>query len=667
MSLRFPPSKLTPRALWAAVAAAAALVLVAVAIVVGAGSQQDPRGPAEEALADVAKAQAEAKEAKGRYGSFWLAGGDRSLESLARPLRTEGVSDLRAIACAEGWVAAARAGEDVVLRSSEQDSGGQAKAVRAGSADISRPDCVTPEAVDAMLADLGAGPELPAPAESAFARPDGASAYRPSYHITPRENWMNDPQRPFWLDGQWHYYYLYNAGYPEENGTEWYHLTSTDLVHWKDEGVAIEKYKNGLGDIETGSAVVDHENSAGFGKDAVIAVMTQQDEGVQRQSLFYSTDKGYSFTPYDGNPVMDNPGEQHWRDPKIIRDEANNQWVMALAEGEKIGLYASANLKEWRYLSGFEREGLGVLECPELFQLDVDGDPAKRTWVLAASANGAEEGKSTGVAYWTGNWDGTRFEPSDQKHQWLDDGSDFYAAVTWDDPRLTESQRMGSRHAIAWLNNWAYARKLPTEDWHGGADTVVRDIRLKTVAGKPTLVSTPTGALASLDGDTDTVEGRKVTPDGAGDLPGPELPAAGHPASAGGAYRLDLTLERAAGDDGSEAKVELLAENGVFATVGYDFESETAFVSRDGAAKETAGLAPDYGTVRRAQSAPRDGQVKLSIYVDYSSVEVFVNGGERTLSSLVFPAGAPKGLKALSKDGTLTLKSFSYTPMAATS
>jgi levanbiose-producing levanase len=657
MSLRFLPSKITPRALWAAAAAALALVLVAVAIVVGSGQQPDPAGPAAEALADVADAQAEARKDSGHYGSFWLAGGDRSLENLARPLRTDGVADLRAIECADGWVAAARDGQDVMVRSSEQDSAVQAKAGRAGSADISRPDCVTPEAVDAMLADLGAGPELPAPAESAFARPDGASAYRPGYHITPRENWMNDPQRPFLLDGLWHYYYLYNAGYPEENGTEWYHLTSTDLVHWKDEGVAIEKYKNGLGDIETGSAVVDYENSAGFGKDAVIAVMTQQDEGIQRQSLFYSTDKGYSFKAFDGNPVMDNPGEQHWRDPKIIRDEANNQWVMALAEGEKIGLYASANLKEWRYLSGFERQGLGILECPELFQLDVDGDPAKRTWVLAASANGAGEGRSTGVAYWTGNWDGTRFEPADDKHQWMDDGADFYAAVTWDDPRLTEAQRMASRHTVAWLNNWAYARKLPTEDWHGGADTVVRDIRLKTVSGKPTLVSTPTNALKSLQGDTATVTDRKLTPGGAGGLPDPD----------GGGYRLDLTLEKAAGDDGSEAKVELLAENGVFATVGYDFASEAAFVSRDGAAKETAGLAPDYGVVRRAASAPRDGKVELTVYVDHSTVEVFVNGGERTLTSLVYPSGAPTGLKALTKDGTLTLKSFSYTPMAAAS
>jgi levanase len=652
MSLRFLPSKLTPRALWVAVAAAAALVLVAVAIVVGAVSQPDSRNPAEEALADVAKAQADAKKDKGRYGSFWLAGGDRSLEGLARPLRTEGVSDLRTIECADGWVAAARVGQDVFARSSVQE-----QVVRDGSADIRRPDCVTPEAVDAMLADLGAGPDVPAPAESAFGRPAGASGYRPSYHITPRKNWMNDPQRPFWLDGLWHYYYLYNSGYPGGNGTEWYHVTSTDLVHWKDEGVAIEKYKNGLGDIETGSAVVDYENSAGFGKGAVIAVMTQQDKGIQRQSLFYSTDKGYSFKAYVGNPVMDNPGERDWRDPKIIRDEVNKQWVMALAEGEKVGLYASSNLKEWRYLSGFERKGLGVLECPELFQLDVDGDPSKRTWVLAVSANGAEEGKSTGVAYWTGTWDGTRFAPSDENHQWLDNGSDFYAAVTWDDPRLTESQRMGSRHAIGWLNNWSYARKLPTEGWSGGTDTVVRDIRLKTVTGKPTLVSGPTNALKSLEGATATVEDRKLTPDGTGGLPAPD----------GGAYRLDLTLERAAGDGGSEAKVELLAENGVFATVGYDFESETAFVSRDGAAKETAGLAPEYVAVRRAESPPHDGQVQLTIFVDYCSVEVFVNGGEKTLTSLVFPAGAPKGIKALTKDKTLTLKSFSYTPMAATS
>ena len=339
-----------------------------------AAQSQAEQSQAEQALRGIADAQAEAKESQGRYGSYWLSSGDRTLEKLAHPIRTEGVADLRSIECPGGWVAAARIGDDVEVMSSVED-----RVVRAESGEVVRPECMSPEAVQSMLADLGISRQTSAPADSAFDRPEGASEFRPSYHITPGKNWMNDPQRPILLDGVWHYYYLYNAGYPKENGTEWYHLTSTDLVHWKDEGVAIAKYKNGLGDIETGSAVVDYDNSAGFGKGAVIAVMTQQDQGIQRQSLFYSTDNGYSFTAYAQNPVMENPGEPNWRDPKIIRDEARGQWVMALAEGDKIGMYTSPDLKNWRYASGVERTGLGTLECPELFQLDLDGDRPKGT------------------------------------------------------------------------------------------------------------------------------------------------------------------------------------------------------------------------------------------------------------------------------------------------
>ena len=644
---------LSPRTIWIVVAAAASAVLVAVALVsTAAGPRPAAGGQAGKALAGIADAQAQAMVSQGRYGSYWLSGGDRTLEKLTDPIRTEGVADLRSIECPQGWVAAARIGDDVDIRSSVED-----RVVRAGTGEVVRPECISSEAVASMLADLGVPRQASSPAASAFDRPEGASRFRPSYHITPGKNWMNDPQRPILLDGLWHYYYLYNAGYPQENGTEWYHLTSTDLVHWKDEGVAIAKYKNGLGDIETGSAVVDHDNSAGFGKGAVIAVMTQQDQGIQRQSLFYSTDNGYSFTGYEKNPIMENPGEPHWRDPKIIRDEAHGQWVMALAEGAKIGMYTSTDLKDWHYSSGIERTGLGTLECPELFQLDLDGDPSKRTWVLAASANGSEEGFTTGVAYWTGTWDGTRFTATDVAHQWLDAGSDFYAAVTWDDPRLTESQRMSSRHAVGWMNNWAYARQLPTEDWHGGADSLVRDIRLKTIMGKPTLVSSPTAAMKSIEGPEATVGERRMTQDGAGQLPAPE----------GGAYRLDVTLERTAGDDGSEARIELGSDQGTFATVGYDFASESAFISRDAdAAAGKAELHPDYRASRRTASPPREGKVELTIFVDYSSVEVFINGGEKTMTSLVFPtAGAPT-VKAVTAEGSLTLKSFSYRRLAST-
>ncbi|MBT2549221.1 glycoside hydrolase family 32 protein [Arthrobacter sp. ISL-65] len=508
----------------------------------------------------------------------------------------------------------------------------------------------------------GSGAQSEAP--KSFSRPGGASQFRPSYHLTPAKEWMNDPQRPFLLDEVWHYYYLYNADHPEGNGTEWFHVTSTDLVHWKDEGVAIEKFKNGLGDIETGSAVVDRDNTAGFGKGAVVAIMTQQDKGVQRQSLFYSTDKGHTFKAADGNPVMENPGAQHWRDPKIIRDENRGQWVMALAEGEKIGLYTSKDLKDWRYVSDFERKGLGILECPDLFQLDVDGDPAKRTWVLAASANGTAEGRTTGVAYWTGTFDGTTFTPADDKHQWLDAGADFYAAVTWDDPRLPENERMASRHAIGWMNNWTYARQLPTTDWQGGADSIVRDIRLKTVQGRPTLVSTPIPALSALDGEAKTAGSRALTPEGAGELPAP----------AGGAYRLDVTLERAPGDDGTEALLKLGSGGADYARVGYNFEAGTAWVSRAAVVPGAEPLGPLFTERRSAQSPPRSGSaqgsspgrgsVDLTVFVDYSSVEVFVNGGEQTLTSVVLPRSGQPAVSAATAGGKLTLKSFKYTPLA---
>jgi levanbiose-producing levanase len=464
---------------------------------------------------------------------------------------------------------------------------------------------------------------------------------------------MNDPQRPFFLNGLWHYYYLYNADYPDGNGTEWYHLTSEDLLTWKDEGVAIEKYTNGLGDIETGSAVVDHTNSAGFGHGAVISVLTQQDQGIQRQSLFYSTDGGYTFTSYEGNPVMDNPGAEHWRDPKIVRDEANNQWVMVLAEGHKIGMYTSQDLKQWDYVSGFERTGLGTLECPDLFQLDLDGDPAKRTWVLAASANGTEEGGTTGVAYWTGAWDGTRFTAQDGKHQWLDAGSDFYAAVTWDDPRLTEGQNMQSRQAIGWMNNWDYARKLPTKDWQGGMDSLIRDIRLKTVQDRPTLVSAPAKTLDRLAGPTVSVESEKITTGGTRNLPSPE----------GGAYRLDLTIERPQPGDGSEAQLRLESGGSAFATIGYNFQDHT--VSLDREQPSGTDLGPLFTQRRTAEVPGSKGAVKLTVFVDHSSVEVFVNEGEQTLTSLVFPRSEQHALTMSTDVGTLALKSLAYTPLSS--
>ncbi|KAJ4115955.1 hypothetical protein NW760_009128 [Fusarium oxysporum] len=185
-----------------------------------------------------------------------------------------------------------------------------------------------------------------------------SSLNRPSYHITPEKKWLNDPQRPFFLGDEWHLYYLYNSDWtasdPGTGGTEWYHITSPDMISWTRRGVAIEKYKPNpgsgkiLGDIETGSAVVDSENTTGFGKNAVVAILTQMEDGIQQQSLFYSVDNGYSFTAYEENPVMPNPDPSYkpaFRDPKIFWDDAEEHWAMSLAEVDKIGFYTSKDLK----------------------------------------------------------------------------------------------------------------------------------------------------------------------------------------------------------------------------------------------------------------------------------------------------------------------------------
>ncbi|MGP8306251.1 glycoside hydrolase family 32 protein [Vibrio sp. YIC-376] len=494
------------------------------------------------------------------------------------------------------------------------------------------------------------GDELASASLSPFTRPTEWSPYRPAIHITPNRHWMNDPQRPLFIDGIWHFYYLYNADYPNGNGTAWYHMTSKDLVHWQEHGVAIHKYKNGLGDIQTGSAVVDANNTAGFGTGAVIAIATQQHEGVQRQSLFVSTDGGYHFKEYDDNPIMDNPGAEHWRDPKVIWDKEHSQWLMALAEGNKIGFYSSPDLKHWTHQSDFQRDDLGLLECPDLFPLSLDGDPSDIRWILASGANGFRKGKTTGTAYWIGSWDGKRFIPESEEPQWLDAGADFYAMVSWEDPNSGAKQRLESRYVIGWLNNWGYANQLPTKAWHGAADSIVRQIKLHSVGGKPVLFSQPIEAIAGLEGEAYTRSTLEVLESSGTDFPKPTSDA----------YRLNVDLD--VHSDASEFQLHLKGKDGHYAIVGYNFEDKTVFIRRDRDA--IASLMPDlYREERKAVVRARDGVVKLDIIVDTLSVEVFVNDGEISLSNLIFGVQDTNELTAVSVGGNSVLHNLKLTPL----
>ncbi|KAF5692966.1 levanase [Fusarium denticulatum] len=492
---------------------------------------------------------------------------------------------------------------------------------------------------------------------------------RPSYHITTEKKWMSDPQRPFFLEDEWHLYYLYNSNFdisnPSTGGTEWYHITSTDMVHWTRRGVVMEKYKPNppsgivLGDIETGSAVVDINNTAGFGRNAVVAIVTQMADGVQQQSLFYSTDNGYSFIPYEGNPVMPNPGpstKPAFRDPKIFWDDKQGRWAMSLAEGDKIGFYTSTDLKTWAYVSEFKPSNagvdLGTLECPDLYEIDLDGDSTKRTWILAMSANGYRYNRTTGTAYWTGNWDGNGFTATESLPQWMDDGPDFYATVSWENP----DNRYGSRYAIAWINNWNYAASLPYYADFAGQQSLVREIKLKTINGSPTLVSLPVGGYEDIVTSSKSVTDKTITTDPAS----ASLPSGMEQ----GAYIIRATISKNDGDEVNEVRFVIKSDGDFSTTVGYDFVSSQAFLVRDsdGFATDSMAAGPKkaYDTVRTAPDPLGGSTVKLAIYVDWNSVEIFVNGGVAVLSGLIYPNQGANDVQVVSDTGTLALVSFSY-------
>jgi levanbiose-producing levanase len=469
-------------------------------------------------------------------------------------------------------------------------------------------------AASALLPSEGEAEPTASPTATEVADP-----VRPSLHITPERHWMNDPQRPFFAGGLWHAYYLYNADYPDGNGTDWYHVTSTDLVTWTDQGVAIEKYRNGLGDIQSGSAVIDTENTAGFGAGAIVALVTQQHDGVQRQSLYYSTDDGFTFTEYAGNPVMENPGVHDFRDPKVVWD--GSQWVMALAEGNKIGFYTSADLIHWEYRSGFIRDDLGLLECPDLFQMSVDGDPGRMTWVLGASANGEQYGRTTGYAYWTGEWDGTEFRASAAEPRWLDDGADFYAAVTWSDDRGDRAAQLATRYAMGWVNNWAYARELPTDGWQGGAQSLVRTLTLVDAGDELRLRSAPlpdvdAQAEQSSTGDLAAERDATVITEGAPGAQRVRLVASERELDGG---RLAVRI----GDDNASATVVIDAGAGL---VSVDRSTDAA----------APGLPETYRAVRSAPFEWVVGVVSVDLILDGMTLEVFVNDGSASLTSVVF-------------------------------
>ena len=303
--------------------------------------------------------------------------------------------------------------------------------------------------------------------------------FRPAFHFTPQANWMNDPNGLVYFNGKYHLFYQYNPKDIIWGPMHWGHAESKDLLHWNHLPIAL--YPDSLGMIFSGSIVIDKENTAGFGLNAMVAIFTlhknellnQEYSYFENQGIAYSLDEGRTWAKYIGNPVLNNLGEKDFRDPKVFWNPEIAKWNMVLAVGERIKIFTSTNLKNWNFESDFkpinDEKILGVWECPDLIKIKAN-NPNIEKWVMLINHGNKAPNGGSGTRYFVGNFDGKVFS-NEQKANWLDYGTDYYAGVTF------SNVQNDKKIILSWMSNWKYAQKTPTKVWRSSM-TLPRELGL---------------------------------------------------------------------------------------------------------------------------------------------------------------------------------------------
>ena len=418
--------------------------------------------------------------------------------------------------------------------------------------------------------------------------------YRPVYHHTPAWGWMNDPNGMFYKDGVWHLYFQHNPYGSQWENMTWGHSTSTDLVNWTFQGDPIEA--DAWGTIFSGSAVVDHQGTAGFGKGAVVAMYTSAGEN-QTQSLAYSTDNGQTFTKYAGNPVVTS-NTPDFRDPHVFWNDDIKRWNMIMAEGQHMNIYSSADLKDWKLESQFGAEygnHGGVWECPDLMKMKVRGTDQYK-WMLLCNINPGGPFGGSATQYFVGQFDGHKFtcESAPEVTKWMDYGKDHYATVTFD------NAPDGRRVAMAWMSNWQYANQVPTKQFRS-ANSVPRDLDLYEYEGQTYCGVTPSPELAAA-------RPKKATK------------------TLSEACEMVVSLK-------GNATITLSNDKGEQVVMTYDEKSRTFAMDRT-----KSGLCDFSDEFAALTVAPVHGKLsQLRLFIDRSSIEAFDADGKMAMTNLVFP------------------------------
>lgn len=444
--------------------------------------------------------------------------------------------------------------------------------------------------------------------------------FRPVYHHTPVYGWMNDPNGMFYKDGVYHLYFQYNPYGSVWGNMHWGHSTSTDLMHWNFEGCAI--VPDAWGAIFSGSCVVDHNNTAGFGKGAVVAFYTSAKAtpwgDVQSQSMAYSLDNGKTFTKYEGNPILTS-SEKDFRDPKVFWYAPGKHWVMMLAVGQHMEIYSSVNLKEWKKESEFgAMQGAhgGVWECPDLVEIPVEGTREKK-WVLICNLNPGGLFGGSAAQYFVGSFDGKKFvNESPTQTKWMDWGKDNYATVTWN------NAPDGRCIALGWMSNWQYANNVPTRQYRS-ANTLARDLTLYREGQELYLKSTPSVEVKKARGKKVSIPSFRVSE---------KHEIVNLFEDNQGAYEVEILIQNAGA---SKIAFCLLNEKGEKVSMYYDLNRKQFVMDRSESG--TVDFSKDFPAVTVAP-ANVEKELTLRLFVDRSSIEAFGEDGKFVMTNLVFPS-----------------------------
>lgn len=439
--------------------------------------------------------------------------------------------------------------------------------------------------------------------------------FRPAYHFTPEYGWMNDPNGMVYYDGEYHLFYQHNPYGNRWQNMHWGHAVSTDLTSWTYLPEALAP--DSLGSIFSGSAVIDVNNTAGFGENAMVAIYTSAGKE-QTQSIAYSTDRGRTFTKYNGNPVIPNPGIPDFRDPKVMWHKETNQWIMSLATKQTITFYSSSDLKNWTRLSEFGNgigSHSGVWECPDLFPLEYQG---KTKWVLIVSINPGGPNHGSATQYFIGSFNGKDFVADDLPYPlWLDYGRDNYAGVTWSNIPEADDRKI----FIGWMSNWDYANDVPSHNFRN-AMTVPRELKLKHNGRHLIVTNTPVAELTKLRGKLTTVSNKQISENVVVD---------GVLNKSKGIFELNMTVKP---DQAKMFGFSLSNESGDIISYTFDMNLGSLLVNRKHSGK--VDFHYNFATIPYAPINNQDSY-KVKLLVDRASSEIFINDGEAVLTNIHFP------------------------------